>query len=80
MVCAHQTVIPRSWGEPLDNWLVIRILVYYIYIQRLFNNNTLDLYDCLTQFMQALQIEENICIKNKNEENFFKFNFIYDNL
>ncbi len=22
---------------------------YYIYIQRLFNNNTLDLYDCLTQ-------------------------------
>ncbi len=47
---------------------------YYIYIQRLFNNNTLCLYACLTQLKQALKIEENICIKNKYEE------FIYDNL
>ncbi len=52
----------------------------YIYIQRLFNNNTLDLYDCLTQIKQTLQIEENTCIKNKNKEIFFKFHFIYDNL
>ncbi len=53
---------------------------YYIYIQHLFNNNTLDLCDCLTQRKQALQIEENICRKNKDEEKFFKFHFIYDNL
>ncbi len=52
---------------------------YYIYIQRLFNNNTLDLYVCLTQLKQALQIEENICRKN-NEDNFFKFHFIYEKL
>ncbi len=28
-------------------------------------------YDCLTQLKQALQIQENICIKNKSEEKFF---------
>ncbi len=28
-----------------------------------------NLYDCLTQLKQALQIQENICTKNKNEEN-----------
>ncbi len=52
---------------------------YYIYIQRLFNSSTLDLYACLTQLKQTLKIE-NICIKNKNEEKFFKFHFIYDNV
>ncbi len=41
---------------------------------------TLDIYVCLTQLKQVLKIEENICIKNKNEEIFFKFHFIYDNL
>ncbi len=34
---------------------------YYIYIQWLFNNKTLDRYVCLTQLKQALKIEENIC-------------------
>ncbi len=53
---------------------------YYIYVQHLFNNNTFDLYVCLIQLKHALKIEENICIKNKNEEAFFKFHFIYDNL
>ncbi len=40
----------------------------------------LDLYACLTQLKQALKIEENICIKNKIEDKFFKFHFLYDNL
>ncbi len=53
---------------------------HYIYIQRLFNNNTLDLYVCLTQLKQALRIEENICRKNNNEDNFFKFHLIYEKL
>ncbi len=53
---------------------------YYIYIQRLFNNNTLDLYVCLSQLKQALKIEENICRKKHNEDNFFKFHFIYEKL
>ncbi len=52
----------------------------YIYIQRLFNNNTLDIYFCLTQLKQALKIEENICSKNNNEDNFFKFHIIYEEL
>ncbi len=33
-----------------------------------------------TQLNQALKIEANVCMKNKNEEKFFKFHFIYDNL
>ncbi len=33
--------------------------------QYIFNNNTLDLYVCMTQLKQASKIEENICIKIK---------------
>ncbi len=53
---------------------------YYIYIQRLFNNNTLDLYTCLNQVKQALKIEENICKTNNKKEKFHKYNFIYENI
>ncbi len=45
---------------------------YYIYIQSLFNNNTLDLYTCLKQLKQALKTEENICKKNTKKEIFLK--------
>ncbi len=31
-------------------------------------------------FKQALKIEENLCGKNNNEDNFFKFHFIYEKL
>ncbi len=40
--------------------------------------NTLDLYICLTQLKQALKIEDNICRKHNNKDNFFKFHFIYE--
>ncbi len=65
---------------------------YYIYIQRLFNNNTLDLYVCLTQLKQALKIEH-ICrkkimktissnftlsMRNYNENN--ACNYVYMNI
>ncbi len=43
-----------------------------MYIQRLFNNNTLDLYTCLNQLEQALKTEENICKKNNKKETFLK--------
>ncbi len=72
------------FGFPLNND-VMHVLnfctlysKYYIYIQRLFN--TLDFYVCLTQLKQALKIEENICRKNNNVDNFFKFQFIYEKL
>ncbi len=52
------------------------VFIYNDYIQRLFNYNTLDLYVYLTQLKQALKIEENICRKNNNEDNFFKCHFI----
>ncbi len=45
---------------------------YYIYIQRLFNNNTLDLYTCLNQLKEALKTEEKICNKNNKKEKFLK--------
>ncbi len=45
----------------------------YIYIQRLFHGNKLDLYVCLTQLNFALEIEYNIC-KNTNSEICFKKN------
>ncbi len=51
---------------------------YYNCIQRLFNNNTLDLSTCLKQLKQALK--EKICNKNNRKEKFFKYNFIYENL
>ncbi len=42
-------------------------------IQGLFNNNTLDLYVCLTQLKQALKIETNIFRKKHNEDIFSNF-------
>ncbi len=53
---------------------------YYIYMKRLFNNNTLDFYACLNQRKQALKTEENICKTNNKKEKFLKYNFIYENL
>ncbi len=53
---------------------------YYIYIQRIFNNNTLDLYACLNQLKQALRTEENICKTNNKKEKLLKYNFIKENL
>ncbi len=53
---------------------------YYIYIQHLFNNNTLDLYACLTKLKQALKISENIFITNNTEEKVFKFHLIHKKL
>ncbi len=50
---------------------------YYIYIECIFNNNTLDLYTCLNQLKQDLKIEENICIKNNKKEKFLTYNFIW---
>ncbi len=44
---------------------------YYIYIQRLFNKNELDLYACLAQVKLSLEIECNIC-KNANKEKDFQ--------
>ncbi len=51
---------------------------YYICIQRLFNNNTLDLYACLNQLKQALKTEKKLCIKNNKKEKFLKYNFIWE--
>ncbi len=56
-----------------------KLVSNYIYIQRLFNNNTLDLNACLNQLEQALKTEENICKTNNKKEKILKYNFIYEN-
>ncbi len=57
---------------------------YYIYIQKLFQNNSLDVYACQMQTNAALEIELKICKKNKNTmhkfENFYFNMNIYNNV
>ncbi len=53
---------------------------YYIYMQRLFNKNELDLYACLAQVKLALEIEYNICKNSNKEKDFQMFQFVYDNI
>ncbi len=53
---------------------------YYIYIEKLKGNNKLDLYACQVQIKHALEIEFNICKKNKTLEKFEKFQLLYANL
>ncbi len=45
---------------------------YIIYIQRLFNENELDLYACLAQVKLELEIEYNICKNSKKKKKTFK--------
>ncbi len=38
---------------------------YYIYIQRLYNNNTLELFIYMSQLKYAMEIESNTCKSQK---------------
>ncbi len=49
------------------------------YIQRLFENNLLDLYVCLMQLKLALEIEYNICKSRNKEKYILKYKFVYHN-
>ncbi len=53
---------------------------YYIFIQRLFNNNELDLYVCQTQIKLALNIECSICKKRNEHQMFIKVSHISENV
>ncbi len=53
---------------------------YYIYMQRLYNNNKLDLFAYMSQLKYALKIESKICKSKNNEKKIAKYNFIYGNL
>ncbi len=54
--------------------------ILYIYTQRLFNNNQLDVYSCKVLLKSVLEAEKEICIRNRKTANFEKYNFIYWNL
>ncbi len=58
-----------GFPETSDDILVLNYFIlytkYYIFIQRLFNNNKLDLYVCQTQIKLGLNIKHSICKKKK---------------
>ena len=53
---------------------------FYIYKQRLFNNNEIDFYAYLIVLKQKLNIEQTICVKEYRPDKFEKYLFIYTNL
>ncbi len=59
---------------------------YFIIMTRFLSSDTQNLsrseayHRTITEAAAPMKIVEYICIKNKNEEQFFKFHFIYDNL
>ncbi len=53
---------------------------YYIYIQKLFNKNHLDVHFCQMQLKHAIEREYVICNKTITLFKFEKFNFIYNNI
>ncbi len=71
MVCTLVKILTFMDG-PLNSD-AIQVLIfcllhtkYYIYIQRLFHGNKLNLYSCLAQLKFGLEIEYNICKSTKN--------------
>ncbi len=61
--------ILMGFPETADEILALNYYIlhtkYYIFIQRLFNNNELDLYVCQTQVKLALNFDDSICKKEK---------------
>ncbi len=53
---------------------------YYIYIQRLFDNNNMELYANLTLLKYNLNIECQICKNSNRADKFERFLFLHDNL
>eukprot|EP00918_Siedleckia_nematoides_P034680 GHVU01075431.1.p2 GENE.GHVU01075431.1~~GHVU01075431.1.p2 ORF type:complete len:122 (+),score=9.42 GHVU01075431.1:441-806(+) len=58
------------------NYCVL-IAKHYIYCQRLFHENDVNLYEFLCKLKQKLVMEENINYKN-NTRDFEKFRFVYN--
>ncbi len=68
--------------ETSDDILVLNYCIlytkYYSFIQRLFNNNELDLYVCQTQVKLALNIVHSICKKGNEHQKYIKFSHMYE--
>ncbi len=63
------------------NYCMLHTKYYiYIYIQRIYNQNNLDIHSCQAQLKNKLEIKYNIYKKDNNELKFEKYRFIYDNL
>ena len=50
---------------------------YYIYLNKMCENNNLDLFQYLLQLKHKLSVEKYICIKNNKEADFEKFNIVF---
>ena len=58
----------------------ILLAKYYIYKQRIHNNNSIDFYQYLVQLKYKLKLEQTICTYNNNQNVFEKYIFIYEQL
>ena len=79
-----EEIIIFGMPDPSD---VIKVLNYciltakfYIYKQRLFNNNEIDFYTYLIELKQKLNTEQTICEKQYRPDKFEKYLFIYTNI
>ncbi len=58
----------------------ILLAKYHIYIQKLKDNDNIDMYAYLAFLKQQLSIEEQICMNERKQSKFDKYLFIYDML
>ena len=60
----------------------ILLAKYYIYKQRIHNDNLIDFYQYLVQLKYKLKLEQTICThnNNNNQNEFEKYIFIYEQL
>ena len=58
----------------------ILVAKFYIYRQRLFNDNDIDLFSCLVELKYNIKIEYGICKNNNTLDKFEKYLFLYEQL
>ena len=75
------------FGIPPRNNDILKVLdfclliaKFYIYRQKLFNENNIEFYDFLVLLKYKIKIEELICKKENRPDKFERFFFIYENL
>ena len=58
----------------------ILVAKFYIYRQRLFNDNDIDLFSFLVELKYKIKIEYGICKNNNTLDKFEKYLFLYEQL
>ena len=71
---------PNSDDDTIALNYCILCAKYYVYIQRLVNENRIDFYEFLVQLKFKLSIEKSICKQNNSLYKFKRYDDIYDSL